>query len=172
MKKDALNPEAPWSSRSAKKSDWPDRGTAVVYVLSEESSEWTKVGVTTELRRRISTLDRQKGTNLQIQFWAEYSRGDAQKVEARAKKILRSFPYERDGEWFKAEPDIVAGAICLAAKIVGAHTENIAGFPSAPEYDDTFSEIDLLLSEPCGAQATKGRMDREFWSPQGRSKTY
>ena len=166
-KKTAMEPDAPWSDKCKKPRPASERKWAVVYVLADESSEWCKVGFTTALKTRLSALSYQSGARLHICFWAEFLRGDALRIESRAKRILRTFAPQHKGEWFRASSASVSGAVCLAAEALQIDMRRTAGFPGAKDPD--MNEVEEILAEPLIVNGDKGRLPREEWAPQKRS---
>ena len=141
----------------------------VVYALSDESGEWCKIGRTRNLKRRLSQLQTMHRKVLFIAFWVEVKAEDASKVESRAIRLLKNrWRVIHGREVFEATEEQVARGILSAAG--GVKIYNRAGFPGAYDYEP--NEIEELLSEPIMWLNKKGRLDREFWSPQARSINY
>ena len=167
----AMEPDAPWSDRCMKTLNATERGTAVVYVVGEEGGGRFKIGCTTQLKKRIQQLSTGEGKKLHMQFWAEFPRAVAFKVEGASLKEIRDrLSIKGRGEWFNLGAQEMARAILDAASSLGVKPIIHAGFPGA--LDPSPTEVELLLSEPMPFQPSGGRLDREFWAPQSRSVTY
>lgn len=129
-----MNLDAPWAPVIAGRPKAADCTTAVVYVLETEDERAVKVGRTTQLKQRMTTLREKAGCHLRIVFWAEFFRKDAPRVEALALRFLRETA-RSDGEWFSVTPTRAAEAVAGAARTLGIKPTCQAGWPDAPGSD-------------------------------------
>lgn len=142
----ALNPDAPWSAK-AKKSK-PARGipTRVVYVFAREGECFSKIGCTSNIKKRLQSLRVETKKDLHIMFWAEFYHKDAFCIERAAINILRQMPnVPENGEWFNLQPAVLAEAILLVAGHRGIRPIYSAGIPGS--VDHSVSEVEDMLLE-------------------------
>ena len=161
---------APWSP--APLSIKRDKTRAVVYVIGEDGAQRCKVGASSGLKRRLADLRDQTRINLHTQFWAEFDRPLAFRVERAALILLRDarISQSQETEWFDIFPEDAARAVLEAMRALRANPRSLAGFPGAMDCEP--SEIEEVLSEPTSIAKNKGRLGREEWAPQARSITY
>lgn len=152
----AINKEAPWSDRAKKLTPLRDRKTAVVYVVGGDNDE-IKVGCTTALRQRLTSLKAERGEELKILFWAEFQKKDAFLVESEAKRLLRSMTGRACGEWFPASAEAFGRIILHAFQSLGVKCFAMAGNPCAVD-DGRAEDQDEYYMQP-----SKRRLAREYW---------
>lgn len=152
----ALNPEAPWSDRAKKKLPFQERPRAVVYVVGASTLPMVKVGRTTELKRRVAKLSNESGKKVNILFFAELSRQDANAVEAMVKRLAGKLTDNKSGEWFALTAEVVARLVLFSIDRLGVRVFSTAGDPCA-RFDD-IPDMDCHHLQP-----SKGRLAREFW---------
>ena len=168
-KKPMMDQSAPWSSRK-RRGDTEVSGAAraVVYVVGIEGGSDSKIGVTGNLKQRLSQLQDDVRCELHIHFWVELTRKQALSVEGQAKRALRSvYQQDRLSEWFPASAEQIARCILDIMAQNGIRAKFMAGFPGA--VDAGKSDLEEVIGEPLPIIDKHGRQSRELWSPQWRN---
>lgn len=164
----AMDLSAPWAAKFKRSRPGDSLDRAVVYVIGEEGGAWVKVGRTASIKDRLNSLAARHRSNLHMMFWMELPAHAAIRVESAAlNRLCKIRPPILGREAFDLPADVAACAIVFSARRLGYKTARMAGLPGA--MDASLSEVEEMLAQPMPMQPSNGRMDREFWSPQGRS---
>jgi len=131
----ARDKQAPWSSLGNKARPLKGRLRAVVYVLEQVDGPVCKMGRTTQLKKRLSEIERDVGSPMAIAFWAEYVAVDAKAVERLALKMAGDCvkPY-RGAEWFHSGSKLLAESVLLSARHLGIRHIAQAGIPEGVDH--------------------------------------
>lgn len=85
-------------------------GTSCVYVITDQTRQYTKIGIASDPRRRLSNLQVASPLALVLHFVTDsMARGEAAAIERKVHARLRD--KHTSGEWFAIDPDSAADLV-------------------------------------------------------------